>query len=140
MTEERSIGYGEGYQDGWNAAMDAKPEQAAPAQDEYKAAYIEAMVASNEAGFSGMTAAETIRELNRMVSEQLASVRFQRIERGEGDWMDCTKEQYEKAMALPEWDTRCFYTPPTPTPAPAQLPPNCGTGYCSCIECLKGKP
>jgi hypothetical protein len=24
-------------------------------------------------------------------------------------------------------------------PAPAQpLPPNCGTGYCSCIECLKG--
>ena len=24
---------------------------------------------------------------------------------------------------------------------PAQpLPPNCGTGYCSCIECLKGKP
>ena len=24
-------------------------------------------------------------------------------------------------------------------PAPAQ-PPNCGTGYCSCIECLKGKP
>ena len=21
-------------------------------------------------------------------------------------------------------------------PAPAQLPPNCGTGYCSCIECL----
>lgn len=25
-------------------------------------------------------------------------------------------------------------------PAPAQLPPNCGTGYCSCIECLKGQP
>jgi hypothetical protein len=29
-----------------------------------------------------------------------------------------------------------LYTTP---PAPAQpLPPNCGTGYCSCIECLKG--
>jgi hypothetical protein len=42
-----------------------------PAQgDKFKSAYIEAMVASNEAGFSGMTAADTIRELSRMVSEQ----------------------------------------------------------------------
>jgi hypothetical protein len=24
-----------------------------------------------------------------------------------------------------------------PTPPAAQLPPNCGTGYCSCIECFK---
>ena len=28
--------------------------------------------------------------------------------------MDCTKEQYEKARALPEWDTRVITTPPTP--------------------------
>ena len=41
-------------------------------QDEFKAAYIEAMVASNEAGFAGMSAAETIRELSRMVAEQPA--------------------------------------------------------------------
>ena len=25
-------------------------------------------------------------------------------------------------------------------PTPAQPPPNCGTGYCSCIECLKSQP
>jgi hypothetical protein len=44
---------------------------AQPEQNVFKAAYIEAMIASNEAGFAGMTAAETIRELSRMVSEQL---------------------------------------------------------------------
>ena len=49
-------------------AIDALAEQ--PAKDEFKAAYIEAMVASNEAGFAGMSAAETIRELSRMVAEQ----------------------------------------------------------------------
>lgn len=50
-------------------ASEAKEQ---PAQDEFKAAYIEAMVASNEAGFAGMSAAETIRELSRMVAEQPA--------------------------------------------------------------------
>ena len=33
-TEQYSIGYEEGYQAGWNAAMDAKPEQPAPVLQE----------------------------------------------------------------------------------------------------------
>jgi hypothetical protein len=41
-----------------------------PVQDDYKAWYEEAMIASNEAGFAGLSAAETIRELDRMVSAQ----------------------------------------------------------------------
>ena len=44
-----------------------KEALAAPVQDDYKAWYEEAMVASNEAGFVGLSAAETIRDLNRMV-------------------------------------------------------------------------
>ncbi len=51
---------------GMMACTDCPP--AALVQDDYKTAYIEAMVASNKAGFSGMSAAETIRELDRMVS------------------------------------------------------------------------
>ena len=52
--------------------MAAQP--APTVQDDYKTAYIEAMVAPNEAGFAGMSAAETIRELDRMVSAQPAPV------------------------------------------------------------------
>jgi|GEM_PF-3474551 len=52
--------------------------------------------------------------LKKQLAEQPAPVRYQRRERGEGDWMDCTKEQYEKAMALPEWDTRVIATPQPP--------------------------
>lgn len=59
--------------DWWPSAsqVQAMLALAQPEQDAFKAAYIEAMIASNEAGFAGMTAAETIRELSRMVSEQL---------------------------------------------------------------------
>ena len=81
-----------------------------PALDEYKAAYIEAMVASNEAGFSGMTAAETIRELNRMVSKQPAPAQ-------EPDyWLGFGLQAHaEKPFdgATPVWKT-----PPAPAPVP----------------------
>ena len=54
-----------------NGALYTAPP-AAPVQDDFKAWYEEAMIASNEAGFAGMSAAETIRELDRMVSAQPA--------------------------------------------------------------------
>ena len=79
------------------------------------------------------------------------------------DYIEFSAEQYEKELEQPaqepvawadidekgavyglrywsEKDNRhevALYTTP---PAGAQLPPNCGTGYCSCIECLKGQP
>ena len=46
---------------------------AAPVQDDYKVWYEEAMVASNEAGFVGVGAAETIRELDRMLCDMLTT-------------------------------------------------------------------
>lgn len=51
--------------------------------DDYKAWYEEAMVASNEAGFSGMSAAETIRELDRMVNTRPQPA----------DWVGLTDEE-----------------------------------------------
>ena len=59
-------------------------------------------------------ALDALLRIQKENTEQPAPVRYQRIERGEGDWMDCTKEQYEKAMALPEWDTRVIATQPAP--------------------------
>lgn len=41
--------------------------------DDYKSWYIEAMIASNEAGYVGLSAAQTIRELNKLVHEPPAA-------------------------------------------------------------------
>jgi hypothetical protein len=68
---------------------------AAPVQDDYKTAYIEAMVASNEAGFAGLSAAETIRELDRMVSAQPAPVQEPPPE--------CQTEAEKRAYAFGWW-------------------------------------
>ena len=40
------------------------------------------------------------------------------------DYMEGSAEQYEKELEQPA----------------QQRPPNCGTGYCSCIECLFEQP
>jgi hypothetical protein len=62
---------------GWDGNEVAKmltPYLAAPhtaPADDYKAWYEEAMVASNEAGFVGLTAAETIRELAAQVDKRM---------------------------------------------------------------------
>jgi hypothetical protein len=72
-----------------------------PGQDDYKTAYIKAMVASNEAGFSGMSAAETIRELDRMVS---APVQEPVGEIGWGGSVNWHK-------SIPEFGTNLYTTP-----------------------------
>ena len=56
---------------GWRKRQIA--EQGEPVQDDYKAWYEEAMAASNEAGYVGFSAAETIRELDKIVSTQPAA-------------------------------------------------------------------
>jgi hypothetical protein len=77
-AKELGLDYERGFVDGMQKQMQSSVDKAVNAlaqpeqeQDAFKAAYIEAMIASNEAGFAGMTAAETIRELSCMVSEQL---------------------------------------------------------------------
>jgi len=70
-----------------------------PAKDEFKAAYIEAMVASNEAGFAGMSAAETIRELSRMVAEQSP----------QRTWVGLTDEEMNAALDYWSEDERSAY-------------------------------
>jgi hypothetical protein len=56
---------------------------------------------------------------------QPAPVQYQRREIGEGDWMDCTKEEYKKAMALPEMDTRVITSPQPPA---QRKPPTASQG------------
>ena len=56
--------------DGWrilDQLLTPKPAIAQP--DDYKAWYEEAMVASNEAGYAGASAADTIRDLSRQLNE-----------------------------------------------------------------------
>ena len=82
-------------------AIDALAEQ--PAKDEFKAAYIEAMVASNEAGFAGMSAAETIRELSRMVAEQPAQQEPEivRLKEANQAMLEALKQIKERLAAAP---------------------------------------
>ena len=49
-----------------------------------------------------------------------APVQYQRREIGEGDFVNCTKEQYEYAEGSPQMDTRVILTPPAAQPAPVQ--------------------
>jgi hypothetical protein len=46
-----------------------------------------------------------------------APVQYQRREIGEGDFVNCTKEQYEYAEGSPQMDTRVILTPPAAQPA-----------------------
>jgi hypothetical protein len=50
--------------------------------------------------------------LEQASAAQPAPVQYQRREIGEGDFVNCTKEQYEYAEGSPQMDTRVILTPP----------------------------
>jgi hypothetical protein len=54
---------------------------------------------------------------NKCPPTQPAPVQYQRREIGEGDFVNCTKEQYEYAEGSPQMDTRVILTPPAAQPA-----------------------
>lgn len=70
-AQQRKVATGVTDGSGWRKRQIA--EQGEPVQDDYKAWYEEAMAASNEAGYVGLSAAETIRELDKIVSTQPAA-------------------------------------------------------------------
>lgn len=65
-AQQRKVATGMTDGSGWRKRQIA--EQGESVQDDYKAWYEEAMAASNEAGYVGFSAAETIRELDKIVS------------------------------------------------------------------------
>jgi hypothetical protein len=56
-------------------------------------------------------------EYKELLAAQPAPVQYQRREIGEGDFVNCTKEQYEYAEGSPQMDTRVILAPPAAQPA-----------------------